>query len=288
MSGVRIAVARRGGPLPWLVAVMVLLTMLATAAALALGSAAGRVRDGMAERITVQIVEADAKARERQAAAAEAALRKMAGVKTVRRVPQAELNALLAPWLGSDFAANDIAVPAMIDADLDPFQHPRAEAIGEAVRLVAPAARIDDHGRWLAPLDRLLGTLRILSLALVILVAGAMVAVVILAARAAFDAQRETVALLHMLGATDRQVARLFERRIGGQALAGGLGGAALAALVLVGLAQRMSALGSDLAGGAMPTPGALVVLLLVPFAGTGLAMLTTRLTIMRNLGRMP
>ena len=73
------------------------------------------------------------------------------------------------------------------------------------------------------------------------------------------------------MGATDVQVARLF----------------ILAALVLIGIGERVSALGSELLGSAtIPAPawGLLVVL---PALGVLLAMLVARLTILRALGRM-
>ena len=52
----------------------------------------------------------------------------------------------------------------------------------------------------------------------------ATMAVVMLAARAGLEAHRGTIEVIHMLGATDRQVARLFQRRI---ALDAGIGAAA-------------------------------------------------------------
>ncbi len=53
------------------------------------------------------------------------------------------------------------------------------------------------------------------------------------------------------MGATDVQVARLFQRRIALDALFGGLVGFILAALVLIGIGERVSALGSELLGSA-------------------------------------
>ena len=44
--------------------------------------------------------------------------------------------------------------------------------------------------------------------------AAATTAVVLLAARAGLETHRDTIAILHMLGSTDVQVARLFQRRI--------------------------------------------------------------------------
>ena len=70
---------------------------------------------------------------------------------------------------------------------------------------------------------------------------GATAATVVLAARAALDTHRGTIEILHLMGATDVQVARLFQRRIALDALFGGLVG-----FILAGVgADRASASGS-------------------------------------------
>ena len=116
---------------------------------------------------------------------------------------------------------------------------------------------------------------------------GATAATVVLAARAALDMHRGTIEVLHLMGATDVQVARLFQRRIALDALFGGLVGFILAALVLIGIGERVSALGSELLGSAgVPAP-AWGILVGLPLFGVLLAMLVARLTILRALGRM-
>jgi len=133
----------------------------------------------------------------------------------------------------------------------------------------------------------LLGALKWLAAGLVLLMVGATAATVVLAARAALDLHRATIEVLHLMGATDVQVARLFQRRIALDALFGGLIGFILAALVLIGLGQRVSALGSELLGSAAVPAPAWGILVGLPVFGVLLAMLVARLTILRALGRM-
>src|SRR3546814_12110898 len=87
---------------------------------------------------------------------------------------------------------------------------------------VTPAAHVDRHQRWMSPGSRFMDTLVWLAVGLVVLMAGATAAVVILAARAGLEAHRETIEVLHMMGSTDIQVARPFQRRIALDTLAGG------------------------------------------------------------------
>jgi cell division transport system permease protein len=278
---------RLAGPMPWVIAIMMFLTVLAAAAGLGLAGAASRLDDQIGSRITIQVVEADPVLRDRQAAAAAAALTGLPGVVAVRPVPDAEIQALLEPWLGAGLTRTDLPVPALIDIDLTPEARARIDRLRGIVAAVAPAARVDDHAQWLAPLARLIGTLQWLAVGLVLLMVGATAATVVLAARAALDTHRNTIEILHLMGATDLQVARLFQRRIALDALFGGLVGFILGGLVLIAIGDRVTALGSELLGSAAIPPQGWFVLIALPAFGVLLAMLVARLTILRALGRL-
>jgi cell division transport system permease protein len=278
---------RLSGPMPWVIAIMMFLTVLAAAAGLGLASAAARLDDQIGGRVTIQIVEANPARKAAQSAAAVAAIQNLPGVIAVRPVPEEEINRLLVPWLGTSGIAEDIPIPALIDVDLTPEGHAGLGRLTRIVTAAAPAARVDDNGQWLAPLASLIGALKWLAAGLVLLMVGATAATVVLAARAALDMHRATIEVLHFMGATDVQVARLFQRRIALDALFGGLVGFILAALVLIGIGERVSALGSELLGSASVPPPAWGILVGLPLFGVLLAMLVARLTILRALGRM-
>jgi cell division transport system permease protein len=278
---------RLSGPMPWVIAIMMFLTVLAAAAGMGLASAAARLDDQIGGRVTIQIVEANPARKAAQSQAAVAALRDLPGVTAVRPVPEEEINRLLVPWLGTGGIADDIPIPALIDVDLTPEGHARLADLTRTVTAAAPAARVDDNGQWLAPLASLIGALKWLAAGLVLLMVGATAATVVLAARAALNMHRATIEVLHFMGATDVQVARLFQRRIALDALFGGLVGFILAALVLIGIGEQVSALGSELLGSASVPAPAWGILVGLPLFGVLLAMLVARLTILRALGRM-
>ncbi|HEX8620418.1 MAG TPA: FtsX-like permease family protein [Allosphingosinicella sp.] len=276
---------RLAGPMPWVIAIMMFLTVIAAAAGLGLSSAAASLGAGLGNRVTVQVLEPNPDRREAEAARALERLRRTPEVESVRRLPPEEMEALLEPWLGAGALDGDLPIPAMIDARLIPGA--RADTLRSAVTEAAPSARIDDNGQWLAPLGRLISALKWLALGLVALMIGATGATVVLAARAALDTHRSTIEVLHLMGATDVQVARLFQRRIALDALFGGAVGFAAAALALLVIGRRIGALGSDLLGSANFTGTSWLALTALPVLGVGLAMLVARATILRALGRM-
>ena len=278
---------RLTGPMPWVLAIMMFLTVLAAAAGLGLGNAARGLDAKIGNRITVQIVEANPDYREAQARIAVSELRKLAGVLSVERLSDAEMQDLLEPWLGQGGLEGDLPVPLMIDVDLTPEAYGRLDVIRAAIQEVAPSARVDDNAQWLAPLAKLIDALELLAGGLVLLMVGATAATVVLAARAALDTHRGTIEVLHLMGATDVQVARLFQRRIALDALFGGVVGLIAAGLVLLVIGDRVGDLGSELLGSAGLPLVSWIILAALPIGGVLLATLVARTTILRALGKL-
>jgi cell division transport system permease protein len=272
---------RLTGPMPWVIAIMMFLMALSAAAGLALGFAARELDNNLAGQITIQIVDANAARRAAAAQLVVARVRSMPGVVAVDRISDRQITDLLRPWLGAGLADNDLPVPAMIDVRFGEDARNRIEAVTRLVREIAPAARVDEHGQWLAPLAGLMGALRWLAAMLVLLMAAATAFTVVLAARAALNTHQATIDVMHHLGATDGQIARLFQRRIALDALFGGVLGLALAAVVVVAVGRRIVELGSDLLGAIGLPTFAWAILALLPVIGTLLAMLAARLTIL-------
>lgn len=283
--------ARLSGPMPWVIAIMVAMTAIAAAAGLALHNAAEAAAAELSGGITVQIVEASPAKRDAQAKQAVTRLRAMAGVASVRLVPRQELDALIEPWLGSGIAEDTgdaIPVPALIDVRLAGTVTPKAIAtIRDALHPAAPAARVDAQSNWLKPVLDAMASLQWLAVALVALLGMALAAAALLAARTALGANRDTIEIVHLLGGTDAQIARVFQRSIGIDAAGGGLVGLALAAVVILFLGRRFAGLGAGMVdSGALGTADWLI-LALIPVIAALLAMITARLTVLHSLRKM-
>ncbi|MBB5684064.1 cell division protein FtsX [Sphingobium boeckii] len=279
---------RFAGPMPWVIAIMMFLTALAVAAGLGLGEAADGLGRDLAGKLTVQIVEANAKRRDAQARDVMEALDGLAGVQSVDRLDEKEMNALLAPWLGGEGLGGDaLPVPALIDVTVSRTGDKDIADIEQAVHEAVPGARVDRHAQWLAPLAGLIGSLQWLSMTLVLMMAMATAAAVVLAARAALNTHRATIDVMHLMGATDVQIARLFQRRIALDALFGGAIGLVLAVIVMLVLGHRLDAIGSELLGSVGLGLRAWALILILPLAGGLLATIAARITVIRTLRKM-
>ncbi|MCP9221559.1 cell division protein [Erythrobacter sp. LQ02-29] len=273
---------RLAGPVPWVIAIMVALTVVAAAAALALSHLAGRVGGDLAGGATVQIVQADRGQRERQAVAARDALTRSAEVATVHVVPAEEVERLLAPWLGEDGADSEsVPIPALIDVTLRGAATPeRLRRLRVELAAVAPDARIDAASRWLEPVVDTIASLRWLAIALIALLGATSAAAVFLAARSALGGNRSTIEVVHLLGGTDTQIARVFQRSVRIDAAVGGAIGFLVGLIIVLTLGSQFAGLGSGLVGGGVLRWFDWLLLALVPLAMIGLAMLTARWTV--------
>ena len=280
--------ARLAGPIPWVIAIMVALTVIAAAGGLALNNLAESARSELSGGATVQIVEALPQERDRQARAALALLAEHPAVASAQRVPDAELERLLEPWLGVGADKEAVPIPALIDLRL---RTEASEAQLDSMRRLladhAPAARIDAQSAWLQPVFSAISSLQWLALALVILLGVTSAAAVWLAARSALGTNRNTIEVVHLLGGTDSQIAQIFQRSVGFDATLGGTVGLALGLAAVLVLGQQFSDLDSGMVAGGGLTWINWLMLAVIPIAGVIIAVLTARLTVMGALRRM-
>lgn len=276
---------RLSGPMPWVVAIMMFLTILAVAAGLALSQAAATLRGQLDSQLIVQIVEANADIQRQQAQAASARLQQLPGVSKVTIQPRQEVEALIAPWLGEGELGEDIPVPALVDVALArPLSARELARVQQDLRAIAPSAEIDSSSNYVAPVLALVALLRWTAFALVALLALATAAAVVISARAALNTHRETIDIIHLLGGTDAQITRLFERRIALDALLGGAIGLIAGAALILLVGQRLAAFESVLAASTGLSWWNWLIIAAVPILGMLLAMLTARWTVQRAL----
>jgi cell division transport system permease protein len=284
--------ARLAGPMLWVIAIMIALTVVAAAGGLALANIAGQARGELSGAVTVQIVEADPQARESQARIALARLQNMPIVAEAARVPDEEIGALLDPWLGEAGigGAEDaaIAVPALIDVSLNRAADARAiSAVRKSLSQAAPASRVDAQAEWLKPVFSAIHSLQWLAASLILLLTASTVAAVWLAARSALGTNRETIEIVHHLGGTDAQIARIFQRSVTMDAALGSAAGLALGLIAVFLMGSRFAALGSGMVTGGGLRWQDWLLIALIPVVGIVLAGLTARFTVLAALRRM-
>ena len=275
--------------LPWIIALIVYLATLAVAGAFALGATAAQWRGAQSDRLTIQLPPPDSPASgDQRAALVIDILRSTAGVATVRRLDRRELVGLLEPWLGTANITPGLPLPDLIDVTVARGAKPDLDALARRLEPAAPGATLDDHGRWMGRLATAASAVQALALMLTALIAGAAAATVMVATRASLAVHRETIELLHLIGAQDGCVARAFGRRALVLGLRGGLIGLGLAGLTYMLLQRATSGLDAPLMPRLDWSPVSLATLAALPLASAAIAMLTARFTVLRALAKLP
>jgi len=277
--------------LPWLIAFMVYLAVLAVAAAVAVNNLAARWDTGLSNELTVQVPPPDAEgAGDGLAARVEAvlaALRGQPGVRALRVIDDARMQRLLEPWLGSGVTGQDLPLPRLISVEIDPASPPDLQALRAAVADAAPGAVVDDHQRALGGVLDAVRSFQVLALLVLGFVAGAAVITIVFVTRTGLAVHRRVIELLHLIGAQDAYVAGQFQRHALRLGLLGGSIGLVLGALTLAGLSQALAVRDSA----AIPELSLRLwqwgTLILIPPVTAVVAMLTARLTVLRTLARL-
>jgi cell division transport system permease protein len=221
-------------------------------------------------------------------AAAARATETVAGVKGVVQASALErekANALLKPWLGDEELLADLPVPRLIAVELDREHPANAEILKRALAAAGVDATVDDHSLWLADIVKAGQMARLAAFGVFALLFAATAAVIVFATRAALEARRDVVQILHHSGAEDRFIAGLFQARFGRMAAVAGLIGAAFAAAIAA--AVRLAGGGHGLTPVLPVAWSDLAWLAASPFLAALIAAVAARAVAMRLVSRL-
>ncbi len=224
-----------GRALMAVIAILTFLAALSAGAAVLAARASEQWRGAVANEMTIQIrpdVRRDIEADLAQAVGMAAGV---GAIESVRVVPRAESDKLLEPWLGAGLDLVELPVPRLIVLKIKAAAAPELAAFGAALRREVPSASLDDHRLWVRRLSTMANTIILSGVAVVLLVLCAAGLAVAFATRGAMAGSRDSVEVLHLVGADDAFIAREFQSRFVQLGLRGGAVGG-VAAIVVIGL----------------------------------------------------
>ena len=219
-----------GRALVAVVAIMTFLASITTGTVLLVSASAAEWQSEVASEITVQVRPQAGRDLDRDAAAAAEAMRTQDYVVQVKPFTKEESAKLLEPWLGSGLSIDQLPVPRVIVARVQPGATLDLAALRGRVTQVAPTASVDDHRAWIERMRSMTGATVFAGLGILALVIVATIISVSFATRGAMAANRPIVEVLHFVGAGDTYIANRFLRHFLRLGLEGGLigGGAAM------------------------------------------------------------
>ncbi len=274
--------------LPWLIAFMVFLAVLAVAGMLVLNATASKWDRGVRGTMTVQVVPTEDEANDEQRL--NAVLTVLATSPEIERydaMDKARLVRLLEPWVGTEAASGVLPLPRLIDVELKPTHALTAAQLSERLAEKASGVVVDDHRVWLDHLVRLIDTFEALALVVLAFIVLSTIGTIVFTTRTGLSVHREAIEVLHLIGAHDTYIARQFARRALWLGLAGGVAGLLLAVPTLWALAHLAHSLDERLLPDIGFGPAHWAVLAALPVLVALVAMSTAKVTVMRTLERM-
>ncbi len=277
--------------LPAMIAMMVFLAALALSGALVLDNLLTRWNRDIKGTLTVQVIPSDSNPRSKVTAQrVEKTIRileETPGVIRARALTATELTALIEPWLGDTDLIADLPLPLLIDVVISDTRPPDLAQLSAHLKAEVKGASVDDHRVWLFRVIRLADGLEMLAKAVMTMVTLAAAIAVVFATRAGMAIHRQSIEILHLVGARDGYIARQYALRalfLGTEGAAIGFG---IAAPILLGLGSMAKTLEGGLLAEVGLSPSHWAILGMVPVVATLLAMAAAFLTVLKTLSRM-
>jgi cell division transport system permease protein len=236
-----------GRSLTLVITIMCFLASLTAGAVYMMSQAANQWLRDIASEVTVQveIKERDRGDVERFVGEVVAFLTRQQGVTRARALSAADSAQLLEPWLGQTDALSALPVPRLVAVELDRINPPaNFDVLRAALSNNFPGAMLDDHRRWQRQVRTITRSFALGGFAILLLVAAATTAIIVSATKSAMASNRDIVEVLHFVGATDRFIAREFERHFLRLGVRAGIVGAVWAIAVFLGMPAMMELLG--------------------------------------------
>ena len=270
-----------------LITMMTFLAVLALSASFALGRVAEKWSSGLENKLTIEIP-ADAGDVDALKVSVKKKLDTIDKIEKVDVMSDDAISSLVAPWLGEDFALDEVPMPALIAVETSENSPEFMNELQKQLSAINENIRVDAHEEWLDDFLRMIGALKFGSVFVSIVIAATAIVAITGIIRARMAEHRADVELLHLMGASDGYIASQFKRYALRLGLLGGTFGLFAGAIGLAIFSLGINGGDSDLFPSLRLSGGAIFTLFCLPFIACILCAVTARITVLRSLSRMP
>lgn len=279
-----------GALLTWIIGVMTFLVCLFMVIVFMLSAIQTHWQQGLEGHYTIEIPYDAAKQQTQKIDQLVTDLNGLQGV-VAKRLADKDMAALVEPWLGNSAMISELPLPSLVSVERASVNDTGVASLADIETIIQkdlPQARLDTHQEWLAKWIQLTqaGRMIILMMALILAITAALT--VAGTAKTRLALHRDEVDLLHLIGATDDYIANQFQRqafRIAAEGAAAGM----ICAFVTLGIVSVIKG----------QTPSQLLpnfslnwmqwfFLVMTPLLAGGIAMISSRFTVVNALEELP
>lgn len=135
------------------------------------------------------------------------------GIVMALPLPDDDTLRLLSPWINQPDLLKSLPIPALIDVERAPDSRFDAADLQNTLKSIVRDIHVDDHASWMANLTHLIHGLAVMAALTILLTGITLVIAVSLICRAIMTTERDTVYLLHNIGAEDKDIASHFQHQ---------------------------------------------------------------------------
>jgi len=270
-----------------LITMMTFLAVLALSTSFALGSVAEKWSSGLENKLTIEIP-ADAGDVSALKISIKKKLNSIDNITKVDVMSDDSISALIAPWLGEDFALEEVPMPALIAVETTENSPEFIDQLQKELSAINDNVRVDAHEEWLNDFLRMIGALKFGAVFVSLVIAITAVVAITGIIRARIAEHRADVELLHLMGASDGYIAGQFQRYALRLGLLGGAFGLFAGAIGLAIFSLGVNGGDSDLFPSLRLSGLAIFTLFCLPIIACVLCAATAKITVLRSLARMP
>ena len=282
-----------GRSLTLVISIMCFLACLTAGAVYQMNQSASAWLKDIASEVTAQIEHRETGDADKLAKQVAEFLGRQPGIQAAKPMSLDDTSGLLEPWLGRSDTLKSLPIPRLIAVELDRNNPPDFAALRTALGAQFKGVVLDDHRHWQRQIRTVTRSFALGGLAILALVGAATTAIIVSATRSSMASNRDIVEVLHFVGATDRFIAREFEKHFLTLGIRAGFVGAAFAMLVFALMPFIMDLLGGGAAtlnelhrligSGTLDLPGYFLLGIVVVVIAA-LCMLTSRFGVYRIL----
>ncbi|MDX9689905.1 MAG: hypothetical protein EOM37_00660 [Proteobacteria bacterium] len=270
-----------------LMTVLVYLGSLAMAAQAALGRTSVAWGDELQTRMTLELPFLNGEGQAERQKMADKLLQELStnpDIASVKQISDEEKQRLLESWVSDDELLRSLPLPVLIDVQLKGAVQSGADRVKERLSLPYQKVKVYSHAGWMNTLMGFLNVLGYLSIIMIILTFFTLVTVVAVIARAVTAVQKDTIELMHFIGASDNLIAVQFQNHIQRLSLPASVAGFGLAGLTLIVIILILNTSGGLSVVAPMSWVTIVFVMTLVPLCATALSVVSARLLALKQL----
>ena len=282
---------RLGAFLSVIVGIMVFMAAFTMAAEASLSAMTLSWHRDVGNRLTVEIPYVEDEASVPQSERIKQAmsiLRAMPGVAKATPVRDDEAARLLQPWISDPELLKALPVPALIEVERKSDIPLTADDVKQQLKPTLRDIRVDDHSQWLADLTRFVAGIAAFGGLMIVMATVTLALTVTLVCRAVMATERETITLLHVMGAEDNDIAKHFQSHARGLSMMAAFGGFILALACAGALLYFMRNFAHPALLGRAHWVALACMVLAVPLVAVWIASVSARVSVLNYLRSMP